>query len=62
MEEHYIKAAGIGAYVCALREAERSGATIEKYARELRRFGVWLGGRAVGSVKYFSQNGLQGLA
>ena len=47
MAEHYIKAAGIGAYVCALREAERSGATIEKYARELRRFGVWLGGRAV---------------
>ena len=47
MEEHYIQAAGIGAYVCALREAERSGATIEKYARELRRFGVWLGGRAV---------------
>ena len=47
MAEHYIKAAGIEAYVCALREAERSGATIEKYARELRRFGVWLGGRAV---------------
>ena len=47
MAEHYIEAAGIGAYVCALREAERSGATIEKYARELRRFGVWLGGRAV---------------
>ena len=47
MAEHYIKAAGIEAYVCALREAERSGATIEKYARELRRFDVWLGGRAV---------------
>ena len=47
MAEHYMEAAGIGAYVCALREAERSGATIEKYARELRRFGVWLGGRAV---------------
>lgn len=42
MAEHYIKAAGIEAYVCALREAERSGATIEKYARELRQFGVWL--------------------
>ena len=32
MAEHYMEAAGIGAYVCALREAERSGATIEKYA------------------------------
>ena len=39
---HIRTAAAAADYLRALREAERSAATIEKYARSLRRFFAWL--------------------
>lgn len=44
---HRICEADIQVYLRHLREEERSGATIEKYGRELHRFAGWLGERTI---------------
>ena len=47
METRIITAERLYAFEHYLQEEERSGATVEKYLREIRKFAAWLGGEAV---------------
>ena len=66
MTQYTLTAAQIVAYGCRLKQEDRSTGTVEKYLRDVRGFFAWLDGtpvtqEKVGSVKDFSQIGLQAL-
>lgn len=47
MTDHRIRAVGLRGFEVYLRENEKSGATLEKYMRDIRRFAVFVRGGAV---------------
>ncbi|MBQ7865898.1 MAG: tyrosine-type recombinase/integrase [Clostridia bacterium] len=60
MKDVHITAAMLARFAQALQEAEKSGATVEKYLRDVRKFAAWLEGRAVSKrliVEYKEQLG-----